>query len=426
MYKVSALKYRPQNFNEVVGQEHIVKVLANQIKYNKIAHAYLFCGPHGVGKTSIARIFAKAVNCQNKERAPCNSCEICNDITKGTSSDVIEIDGASNRGIEEIRELRSNVAYLPFYATYKVYIIDEFHMLTGEAFNAFLKTLEEPPKHVIFILATTQVNKILDTIQSRCQRYDFKRISIMEIVNQLKQIACDQSITTDEKGLFLIAEESKGSSRDALSIFDQIASYSNGNISQKDVVEALGLLDTTDLINLFKNLIEKNIATSLEELNKFYVHGNDILKLLIDLISLVRTCMRIKINAYKNDNDMYFNEKDLIVLKEIINQISFEELDFISQILLDTYAEMQRSEIQQILCEIAFLRITKRNEIKNIEELLVRLEQLKNNKALNFNKKQNNYENFIPKPIERPVSNTVKKILENFEGEIISVETKKN
>jgi len=243
-YLVLARKWRPQLFEEVIGQRHVTQTLQNAISQQRVAHAFLFTGARGVGKTSSARILAKALNCEKGLRTnPCNECASCQEITHGTSMDVIEIDGASNRGIDEIRELRENVRYTPAKSRYKVYIIDEVHMLTKEAFNALLKTLEEPPPHIVFIFATTEPHKIPATILSRCQRYDFKRIPFREVVESLKWIVEKEGIQISQRGLLSIAQGSEGSLRDAQSLLDQVIAYSGREIRDEDVVEVLGLID---------------------------------------------------------------------------------------------------------------------------------------------------------------------------------------
>ncbi len=231
-YQVLARKWRPQTFDEVVGQEHVTRTLKNALEMGRVAHAFLFSGPRGVGKTSVARILAKALNCvQGPTPTPCNQCQACQEITQGHSLDVLEIDGASNRGIDEVRELRENIKYLPAHGGYKVFIIDEVHMLTKEAFNALLKTLEEPPAHAIFILATTEAHKVPVTILSRCQRYDFKRLSTAAIQEHLAQMAAREGWSIAPAGLQLIAQESEGGMRDAQGLLDQVITFGGPNVS---------------------------------------------------------------------------------------------------------------------------------------------------------------------------------------------------
>jgi DNA polymerase-3 subunit gamma/tau len=247
-YTVFALKWRPKNFDEIIGQNHIVATLKNAILKNRLAHAYLFAGPRGVGKTSTARILAKALNCKVGPTAqPCLKCPSCNEIATGRSLDCIEIDGASNRGIDEIRVLRENVKFSPVGGKFKIYIIDEVHMLTQEAFNALLKTLEEPPEFVKFIFATTAPHKVIPTILSRCQRFDFRRIPALEISAQLERIASSEKVAVEEEVLFAIAKSSDGSLRDAESVLDQLISFSKEKISLKDVVSVLGLVEQESL-----------------------------------------------------------------------------------------------------------------------------------------------------------------------------------
>ena len=230
-------KFRPDNFADVKGQDHIVTTLTNQIKHNRIGHAYLFCGTRGTGKTTVAKILAKAVNCEHPVNgSPCNECASCKSILAGTSMNVVEIDAASNNGVENIRDIREQVQYPPTEGRYRVYIIDEVHMLSASAFNAFLKTLEEPPRHAIFILATTEKHKILPTILSRCQIYDFNRISVEDTVNHLSYVAAKENITAEPEALNVIAMKADGGMRDALSIFDQVVSFTGGNITYKSVI----------------------------------------------------------------------------------------------------------------------------------------------------------------------------------------------
>ena len=268
-YIVLARKWRPQNFDEVVGQPHITTTLKNAISLGRVAHAYLFTGPRGIGKTSTARILAKALNCtQGPTIHPCDRCDSCKEIMVSNSLDVLEIDGASNRGIDEIRNLRENVRFAPAKGRFKVYIIDEVHMLTQEAFNALLKTLEEPPHHVKFIFATTRPHKIPPTILSRCQRFDFKRIPVNDLLAKLKNIAEVEKLKVSKEALFYIARVSEGSMRDAESILDQLASFCDSTIEVNDVVSVLGKVDQDVLFELAQALIDKDAGKGLGLINE--------------------------------------------------------------------------------------------------------------------------------------------------------------
>ncbi len=297
-YLVLARKYRPQNFESLVGQNHITDLLGKSIESKRLAHAFLFCGPRGIGKTSTARILAKSLNCQEGPTLkPCGVCSACQEITSGNSFDVIEIDGASNRGIDEIRALRENVKFAPAYGRYKIYIVDEVHMLTGEAFNALLKTLEEPPEHVKFIFATTEANKVPATILSRCQRFDFKRIGVDTIMKNLSGICAQEKLTIEESALFAIAKAAQGSMRDALSILDQLSALGAEGIKSKDVYSMLGIVETELLFNLTDALIAKDCPTTFNVFNDIVERGKDIKQLGKDLIEHFRNLMIVKIGG---------------------------------------------------------------------------------------------------------------------------------
>ena len=252
-YIVLSRRYRPKSFNEIVGQKHIVTTLVNALQSDRVAHAYLFAGPRGVGKTSMARILSKALNCQKGTAGnPCNKCSTCNSITNGNDIDVLEIDGASNRGIDEVRNIRQNVGYAPAVSRYKIYIIDEVHMLTKEAFNAILKTLEEPPEHVKFIFATTSPSRVPDTVQSRCQRFDFKNISVPDISDRLAQICKTENISAEEEVFQSIAKYARGGLRDSESILDQLASFCHEKITLKDVYDIFGVVSDAPSVLIWK------------------------------------------------------------------------------------------------------------------------------------------------------------------------------
>lgn len=275
-YQVLSRKWRPQLFEEIVGQDHIVRTLRNAISLERIAHAYLFAGMRGTGKTSTARILAKALNCQNGPTiSPCNQCDNCQEITRSESLDVLEIDGASNRGIDEIRDLREKARFSPAKARFKIYIIDEVHMLTNPAFNALLKILEEPPPYIIFILATTDPHKLLPTIISRCQRFDFRKIPTSKILNRLQQIVEKEKISTNKEALTLIAEQAENSMRDGEKILDQTVSYAEGEITEKDVVDILGIVEKRYIFQLTQSILEKNPLANIKLINQLLEKGRD-------------------------------------------------------------------------------------------------------------------------------------------------------
>lgn len=297
-YLVLARKYRPQNLSDLVGQEHIAELLSQAITSNKVAHAYLFCGPRGVGKTSCARILAKSLNCEKGPTLkPCDQCTACLEITKGTSFDVLEIDGASNRGIDEIRALRENVKFAPNYGLYKIYIVDEVHMLTTEAFNALLKTLEEPPAHVKFIFATTSVQKVPSTILSRCQRFDFKRIPLKSTITHLENISQKEGFNIDEEALYAVAKASDGGLRDALSILDQMGVIRERQIKANDVYLMLGQVELGLIFEMADAIGKKNGLEALTVFERILNKGKDIRQLMKDMTDHFRHLMIIKIGG---------------------------------------------------------------------------------------------------------------------------------
>ncbi|MCW8816994.1 MAG: DNA polymerase III subunit gamma/tau [Ignavibacteriaceae bacterium] len=360
---VTARKWRPQRFEDVVGQEHITSTLKNAIKENRIAHAYLFTGPRGVGKTTTARILAKTLNCTNRKNSePCNECEMCLSIQNSQSIDIIEIDGASNRGIDEIRTLRESVKYAPTHGKYKVYIIDEVHMLTKESFNAFLKTLEEPPEHVIFIFATTDVHKVPLTIISRCRRYDFRRIQLDKIKETLKMIANEEKIKIDDKTLTIIAKKADGALRDAESYFDQVVAFSQGKIDAELVTQMLNLIDEEIYFNLSDAVLEKDYKVVFQSSEKIYENGWDFGDFLEGLIEHLRNILSAVITGstntietadiYKNRYLEYkgeFSESDLLRLLNFLNK-SQQEL---------RYSQNQKLKIEIILSHLIALESTK-------------------------------------------------------------------
>lgn len=287
-YQALYRKYRPTNFDEVVGQTHIIQTLKNAIVQNRIAHAYLFCGPRGTGKTSIAKIFAKTLNCTNSQDAPCGVCENCKMAANGSHPDIIEIDAASNNGVDEVRNLIDKVKYAPMQGKYKIYIIDEVHMMTSGAFNALLKTIEDPPAHVIFIFATTEPNKVLPTIISRCQRFDFNKVSMHDIKYRLSVVCKNEGIEIDENGLTLIAQLADGGMRDALSILDQCVAYCSSHIDVDDIRKIYGVVTSEDIGKLFYSVYKKDVDSFVKDIQKYSDMGMDIKRLTADFIHMLK------------------------------------------------------------------------------------------------------------------------------------------
>lgn len=376
MHKALYRVYRPQKFEDVVGQEHITKTLRNQIENNNIGHAYLFSGTRGTGKTSTAKIFARAVNClESIEQEPCNECEVCKDILHDNIMDVVEIDAASNNSVDDIRELRENVKYSPTKAKYKVYIIDEVHMLSQGAFNALLKTLEEPPSYVIFILATTEPHKIPATILSRCQRFDFKRVTVKDITSRMKKICVEENIDVEEKALNLIARNSQGALRDALSILDQCISFGDNKIEYKDVVELLGTVNVEQLFDLAQYIINQDTKESLKILNEFIVWGKDIRNLINDLIDHFRNLMICKVST-DLDEIISLPEETIEQLKSQADTINNNDLIRILNILSTTQDNIKTASNPRVVAEVTMMKIAQPMFDESKEALIKRIENL--------------------------------------------------
>jgi len=361
-YIVLARKWRPKTFDEVIGQQYITLALKNAITSEKLAHALIFSGPRGVGKTTTARIVAKALNCtkSDNENLVCedqdNSCSFCAEISENRSVDVLEIDAASHTGVDNIREVTENVKYLPSSAKNKVYIIDEAHMLSGGAFNALLKTLEEPPSHVLFILATTESHKIPATIRSRCQNYDFKKLSIKDIKMQLERIAETEGITIDKETTTSISKESDGSIRDALSIMDQLVSAFGNNISYHNTVEALEILDKTYLHELLQGIIDKNPKKSIETLKHITSRGIPPRKIAGNLTNILRDALFIKIHGDKLD--MELTDDDVKHIKKLISGKSPESLELIFSLAIENAEKVHKSSFPELCLEAMIMRLT--------------------------------------------------------------------
>lgn len=372
-------EWRPKTFNDVVGQEHITTTLKNQILNHRIAHAYLFCGTRGTGKTSTAKVFAKALNCLNlQDGEPCNECEMCRKINKGLAIDVTELDAASNNGVDKIRDIIDDVKYPPQEAKYKVYIMDEVHMLSAGAVNAFLKTLEEPPNNVIFILATTDPQKLPITILSRCQRFDFKRINNNEITARLRKIVDDQNVLADERSLNLIARVSDGAMRDSLSILDQAISMGNGNVDYNTVVSMLGLVTNEHLFNLTNAVIQRSVEKSIGIIEDVIYSGKDIYLFIKDLITHYRNLLMAKVtNNPEEVLDM--SEENIALIKEQSARLRAEEIMRCIRILQEAENNAKLSKQARLYCELAIIKMCKIEYDTSSEVMLTRLNKLEEN-----------------------------------------------
>lgn len=375
-YQVSARKWRPQSFSEVVGQGHIIQTLKNAILNKRIGHAYLFSGPRGVGKTTMARIFAKALNCiKGPAPEPCNECEMCREITGGFCTDVVEIDGASNTGVDNVRELRENVKYASSKGKYRVYIVDEVHMLSKAAFNAFLKTLEEPPPHIIFIFATTEPNKIPETIISRCQYFEFKKISIEEVVEQLTRVVKREGIEISGEMLTIIAKSAEGSMRDALVSLDQIISFSGNIIKEEDVKIVLGFVGREVISTLLGSIIKKDIHQILELIKKLNANGTDFRIFCKEFLEYVRNLIIVKA-VTEPEGLINLPAAEIRHLGSEAEKMSIEELQQIFNSILKIEGELKYSSQPTLVLEMALIRMTQMGRILAIDEILKKLDSL--------------------------------------------------
>lgn len=373
-------KYRPQTIEQIVGQEHIKRALANAIKMNRISHAYLFTGPRGTGKTSTARIFAKSLNCEKGPTiSPCNECENCKNITNSIPIDVIEIDAASNRSVNDADEIIQKVALAPVQSRYKIYIIDEVHMLTNQAFNALLKTLEEPPKNVIFILATTEVHKVLDTIKSRCQRFDFKRITTEDISKHLRYISDCEGINITDDALSYIAQNSAGGMRDSIALLDQLSvlNSSDNKISVDDINTLLGRLSFDSLTSLFENIISSNQNEALVVLNSIYNQGNEPVQILSNLLEYLRNALILKATQESVNNAVVqLNPEQFKILSEKVHSIETHQLVALIDKCAFYIKELKLTSNPKLWLDVAILDMSNLVENTKLEDLQRRISQL--------------------------------------------------
>jgi len=380
-YRVLAREYRPQRFDEVVGQEHITKTLTRSFENDRLGHAYIFSGPRGVGKTTTARLLAKLVNCSDPDNSePCNECQSCAEIGESRSVDVMEIDGASNNSVDQIRDLRENVQYAPANNRRKIYIIDEVHMLSKSAFNALLKTLEEPPDHVIFIFATTEIEKVPDTILSRCQRFDFRLIPIRVIVDSLRTICRQEDIPAEDEALFLIARFAEGSLRDAQSILDQMINFTGAGeetLTEEKVSDTWGLAPFEELVQYLECIREKSTDDALNLLHDHVASGNDLTSLIADLTEMIRNLTLLQTESDPGFLETKVPDEILKKLQSISEYFTLTELDWTFDQLMKLHKQMrENSRFQLQLAEIGLVRIIRGRPKYNLSEIIDRLEDL--------------------------------------------------
>ena len=369
-YQVIARKFRPQVFGDVVGQNHVTQTLQNALKNNRLPHALLFTGPRGTGKTSSARILAKALRCPNSVNfVPCGTCSSCVEIAESRSVDVIEIDGASNNGVEAIRELRDTVSYMPTSGKYKVYIIDEVHMLSTSAFNALLKTLEEPPDHVIFIMATTEVHKIPQTILSRCQRFDFRRISTRQIVDQLKSICATENVEYEEEALWTVARQGDGSMRDAQTLLDQVISFANGKLTAQIVADILGLTDRTLLLATLHALVSQDTPAMIEILKKLNFAGTYPELFSREILESIRTLTLVKVAGAQLEI-LDRPDSEIKAMVDMGSHTTEDNLQFLFDMAFKVAGDVARASDPQIVLEMGLLRMVQAPRLVDLQKIL--------------------------------------------------------
>lgn len=411
-YQAIYRRFRPRTFDEIIGQEHITTILKNQILRDNIAHAYLFSGTRGTGKTSTAKIFARTVNCTNSEDGnPCNECEVCKGILEDNIMDVVEMDAASNNSVDDIRDLKEKVKYPPSTGKYKVYIIDEVHMLSKGAFNALLKTLEEPPKHLLFILATTEPQKLPATILSRCQRYDFKRITVKDIVKTMKGICNELDIEVEEKGLSLIARNSDGAMRDALSILDQCISFSEETITYEYILSILGTVNNDIIFDMADNIIDNDLEKSLINVDGLVIKGKDVHQFIKDLISHFRNLMVAK--SSDKLNDIIDGTEEMIEkFKQQSKKLTLNRIILIIKLLSEAEVNSKWSSQPRIILETTLIKMVSPELDNSLDSILSRISMLESTiKKGNIvvNKSSSNMRNNTKHTGNKEIKSTVSK-----------------
>lgn len=375
-YLVLARKWRPHGFDEIVGQRHVTQTLKNAILSGRVAHAFIFSGPRGVGKTTTARVLAKAINCeQGFTPQPCGRCYSCKEITEGNSVDVIEIDGASNTSVDDVRELRENVKYAPSKGRSKIYIIDEVHMLSTSAFNALLKTLEEPPSHVIFVFATTEPHKIPATILSRCQHFEFRRISQQEIIDRLSKIIEEEGIVITEKGIATISRAADGSLRDALSLLDQVIAFTGKEINEGDLLTILGMPDQETLRGFSKAIISKDPGKAVILLNDLVAKGQDLRQFSRDLTEHLRNLIMVKITE-KPEDLIDLPLEDIVEMKREVEEVTLEDLEVLLDIFLRVEGEIRVSTSPRFLLEMALIKASQIKGLQSLDRILKKISDI--------------------------------------------------